>query len=425
MSLPRYGEYKDSGVEWLGMVPIHWGVARLKSQVSLITEKASQRTFPVALENIEGRSGKFIPTEGEFAGEGVAFLAGDLLFGKLRPYLAKVYLATGSGEAVGDFHVLRPILAVHPCFLQYQILSQAFIDVIDGATSGSKMPRASWESLGSMLLVLPSPDEQKAIAAFLDRETAKIDALIAEQEKLIALLAEKRQATITHAVTKGIAPNVPIKDSGIQWLGKVPVHWEIVRLGALLREVDEPGNDDLPVLSVSIHDGVSDKELDEKEMDRKVSRSEDRSKYKAVFPGDLTYNMMRAWQGGFGAVTVAGMVSPAYVVARPIRDLLTSHLEMLLRTAGAVTEMKRYSRGVTDFRLRLYWDEFKTITVALPAKDEQARITAFIWEEVNKFDALGSEAERAIALLKERRSALIAAAVTGQIDVRGLVEEAA
>ncbi|MDQ8034786.1 MAG: restriction endonuclease subunit S, partial [Bordetella sp.] len=276
-----------------------------------------------------------------------------------------------------------------------------------------------------MVLPVPPISEQDAIATFLDRETTRIDALIDEQEKLIALLAEKRQATISHAVTRGLDPDAPMKDSGVAWLGAVPAHWEVVRLGALLRQVDEPGNDELPVLSVSIHDGVSDKELDEKEMDRKVSRSEDRSKYKAVLPGDLTYNMMRAWQGGFGAVTVAGMVSPAYVVARPLRSLLTTHLELLLRTAGAVTEMKRHSRGVTDFRLRLYWDEFKTIAVALPPEDEQVRIAAFLCEEVNKFEDLGNQAERAIALLKERRSALIAAAVTGQIDVRGAVAEKA
>jgi len=354
----------------------------------------------------------------------------QLLVSKLNPHKQAVLLAAHAPGlmtvASTEFVPLIPTNA-HDRYILYVWQSTVCKDYLlarcDSATRSHQ--RVSPQDITKMVWAWPTLAEQSAIAAFLDSETAKIDALIAEQEKLLALLADKRQATISHAVTRGLDPNAPMKDSGIPWLGEVPVHWEIVRLGALLREVDEPGNDDLPVLSVSIHDGVSDKELDEKEMDRKVSRSEDRSKYKAVLPGDLTYNMMRAWQGGFGAVTVAGMVSPAYVVARPTRDLLTSHLEMLLRTAGAVTEMKRYSRGVTDFRLRLYWDEFKTITVALPAKDEQARITAFIWEEVNKFDALGSEAERAIALLKERRSALIAAAVTGQIDVRGLIEEAA
>jgi type I restriction enzyme S subunit len=421
MSLARYAQYKDTGIEWLGSVPSHWNVHRLKTVASLVTEKATHRTFPVALENIESWSGRFIPSASEFEGEGVAFSAGDILFGKLRPYLAKVFLAERTGEAVGDFHVLRSTGKVLPRFLQYQILNRAFIDVIDGSTFGSKMPRANWESLGNMPLVLPPRVEQSSIATFLDHETAKIDALIAEQEKLIALLAEKRQATISQAVTKGLNPNAPMKDSGVAWLGKVPAHWEIVRIGTLFREMNQMGNDSLPVLSVSIHDGVSDKELSESELDRKVTRSEDKSKYKAVAPGDLAYNMMRAWQGGIGTVNVHGMVSPAYVVARPTRSLVTKYVEHLLRTPQAVTEMRRHSRGITDFRLRLYWDEFKMIRIALPPYEEQVQLARFIEREDKMLETLSASANQAITLLKERRSALIAAAVTGQIDVRASV----
>ena len=140
------------------------------------------------------------------------------------------------------------------------------------------------------------------------------------------------------------------KPSGVEWLGEVPVHWEVKRIASLYSEVVEAGNGDLPVLSVSIHHGVSDSELSEEEMDRKVARSEDRSKYKRVAPGDLVYNMMRAWQGAFGSVVVEGMVSPAYVVARPKTSLPTEWIEYLLRTEFAVNEIKRFSRGITDFR---------------------------------------------------------------------------
>ena len=189
-----------------------------------------------------------------------------------------------------------------------------------------------------------------------------------KQKRLIELLKEKRQAVISHAVTKGLDPNAPMKNSGVEWLGEVPEHWDVLRLGTLFREAADEGVDDLPILSVSIHHGVSDAELDEQELDRKVSRSEDRSKYKRVQPGDLAYNMMRAWQGGFGAVRVRGMVSPAYVVARPIADFATEFIEHLLRTPRAVEEMRRRSHGVTDFRLRLYWEEFKTIHIGLPPR---------------------------------------------------------
>lgn len=207
-------------------------------------------------------------------------------------------------------------------------------------------------------------------------------------------------------------PYPKYKDSGVEWIGEVPSGWDVVRLGSLFREAIEEGEDDLPVLSVSIHDGVSDRELSDSEMDRKVTRSEDRSKYKKVNPGDLVYNMMRAWQGGFGTVSVFGMVSPAYVVARPKDGFRTEFVELALRTPHAVEEMRRHSKGVTDFRLRLYWDEFKQIRVAIPPAKDFAAIFSFLEGETSKIDALIAEQERLIALLKEKRQAAISRAVT-------------
>lgn len=420
MSFPRYPNYKDSGVEWLGEVPAHWGVKRLKHVLTLRTEKTDRREFPVALENIEGWSGRFILTETDFDGEGIAFDAGDILFGKLRPYLAKAYCATSSGEAVGDFHVLQPTADINSRFVQYRILTREFIEIVDGSTFGSKMPRASWEFVGGMQIPTPPNKEQVHIVEFLDRETAAIDKLIEEQRRLIELLKEKRQTVISHAVTKGLNPAAPMKPSGVEWLGEVPKHWDVDRVAAHFREAAESGNDELPILSVSIHHGVSDKEFDEEEMDRKVTRSDDRSKYKRVAPGDLVYNMMRAWQGGFGSVTVEGMVSPAYVVARPLHPINTAYIEHLLRTPQAIEQMRRHSRGITDFRLRLYWDEFKNLRVVLPPPAEAAAICARISKMKEQFATMTAACEESIALMQERRTALISAAVAGQIDVRDL-----
>lgn len=226
---------------------------------------------------------------------------------------------------------------------------------------------------------------------------------------------------ISQAVTKGLNPKVPMKDSGVEWLGEVPAHWQISRLANLFEDTDERGTEELPVLSVSIHHGVSDDELDESELDRKVTRSDDRTKYKRVAPGDLVYNMMRAWQGGFGSVTVDGMVSPAYVVARPRTEITTSFVERVLRTHNAIEEIRGRSRGVTDFRLRLYWQEFKDIVVPLPPTDEVKEIIVHLDKSDQVISSTISAAEDCIAILQERRSALISAAVTGKIDVRGFV----
>jgi type I restriction enzyme S subunit len=211
-------------------------------------------------------------------------------------------------------------------------------------------------------------------------------------------------------------PYESYSDSGVEWLGELPAHWVVVRLGSLFREVSEPGLDELPVLSVSIHTGVSDDEVDPDEMDRKVTRSEDRTKYKRVQPNDLVYNMMRAWQGGFGTVRTEGMVSPAYVVARPRDGVPSEFVEHVLRTPAAVEEIRRHSKGVTDFRLRLYWDEFKDIRVPLPPLAEVRGFLSFLDRETAKIDALVEEQQRLIELLKEKRQAVISHAVTKGLD---------
>jgi type I restriction enzyme S subunit len=219
-------------------------------------------------------------------------------------------------------------------------------------------------------------------------------------------------------VTKGPNAAAALTPSGVEWLGEVPKHWEVCRIGSLFREAADVGEDGLPILTVSIHDGVSDRQLDDEELERKFIRIEDTSKYKKVIPSDLVYNMMRAWQGGFGAVLVAGLVSPAYVVARPRRPMVTKFIELLLRTPAAIEEMRCHSYGVADFRLRLYWDHFKTLRVALPPLAEQREIVEAAQRETESIDALIRVIEVQNEKLAEYRSALISAAVTGQIDVR-------
>jgi type I restriction enzyme S subunit len=469
--MPRYPEYKDSGIDWLGEVPEHWDVKSIK-WLSPVQRGASPRPID---------DPKYFDDEGEYAWVRIADVSasdgelrdttqrlsdlGSSLSVKINPGELFISIAGTVGKpcisaikaCIHDGFVYFPTLQIPPIFL-YRIFEAGVC--YGGLGKFGTQLNLNTDTIGSIRIALPPTDELNAILTFLDCETGKIDALIAEQRRLVELLAEKRQAVISHAVTKGLGTchsraggnpakqtsprsgqsdcpamqessnhldsrmrgndGVAMKDSGIAWLGEVPVHWEVFRLGTLFQEFADEGQADRPILSVSIHDGVSDRELDDKEMDRKVTRSEDRGKYKSVEPGDLVYNMMRAWQGGFGTVQVQGMVSPAYVVARPRYPFSTAFIEQQLRSPQAIEEMRRHSRGVTDFRLRLYWDEFKSISVVMAPSDEQNAIAAFLATETAKFDALTLEAQRAIELLQERRSALISAAVTGKIDVRGI-----
>ena len=191
------------------------------------------------------------------------------------------------------------------------------------------------------------------------------------------------------------------------------------------KEVTRAGNAELPVLSISIHDGISDEELDESDRNRKVTHIEDRSKYKRVLPGDLAYNMMRAWQGALGAVGVEGQVSPAYVVAEPRMRLNTRYIELLLRTPMAIEEMRRFSRGIADFRSRLYWEQFRDLRVCLPSVDEQDRILFGLTIATARIDTLVDKKTRFIDLLREKRQALITNAVTKGLDPTAPMKDSA
>ena len=269
----------------------------------------------------------------------------------------------------------------------------------------------------AILVARPPLSEQRKIAEFLDGECGKIDRLRGKVEKQIAALEEYRKSVITEAVTKGIRRGRKMKPSGVEWMSEVPSGWEMIRIGYLYDAVNERGNDQLPILSVSISSGVSDKQLDDEELDRKVNRSEDKSTYKHVAVGDLTYNQMRAWQGAFGTVTVEGMVSPAYVVCRPKSELNTRFIEYVLRTDAAMREIKRRSTGIVDFRLRLYWPEFKTLKIPYPSADEQREIAAYLDKKCAAIDSMVAKCREELDRLAEYKKSLIYEYVTGKKEV--------
>jgi type I restriction enzyme S subunit len=192
---------KDSGVMWVGDVPEHWEIKKIKWCLKLKNEKTQERSNTIALENVEGWTGRFIDTESEFEGDGVKFNEGDVLFGKLRPYLAKVFRATMSGEAIGDFFVLQPKHNLLPQFAERLLISSEFIDAINSSTYGTKMPRVNWEYFSSMLIPLPPVHEQIQISNYLVTAIKEMDDLIAISNNAVALFQERRSALISSAVT--------------------------------------------------------------------------------------------------------------------------------------------------------------------------------------------------------------------------------
>ena len=432
-----YPAYKDSGVKWIGSVPEHWEVKRLRHAATFKNSNVDKKSYDgqqaIHLCNYTDvyynefiTSGlSFMPSTASAAEiEQFSLQRGDVIITKDSEDPSDIGIPAIVAEDLdgvvcgyhltvirsNDFEASR---VIHRALQSSPTKAHFFVEA-----PGITRYGLNQDAIGDTPICLPPPQERKNLADHIDRETSRIDALIAKKTRFIELLQEKRQALITHAVTKGLDPNVKMKNSGVEWIGEVPEHWEIRRMATLFREAVRLGDPVLPVLSISIHDGITDDELAPEDRDRRVSQIEDRTKYKRVAPGDLAYNMMRAWQGAFGAVTVDGLVSPAYVVAEPVDDFCTGYIEHLLRTSMAIEEMRRYSRGIADFRMRLYWDYFRDLKICLPPKGEQVVILGRIEKEADRIGLLAEKTQRSIDLLKERRSAFITAAVTGQIDLR-------
>ena len=397
MTFPAYPEYKDSGVEWVGKVPTAWKVRSLKHLTKLKTEKASSKSFSIALENIESWSGRFIETNSEFEGDGIKFSKDNILFGKLRPYLAKVYLTECEGEAVGDLYVLQPTSEANPRYFQYRLLTREFIDVIDGSTYGSKMPRASWDFMGNMKFPIPSKIEQESIVYFLDHETSKIDSLIAEQKQLIEFLNEKRQSVISNAVCRGLNPNVPMKDSGVEWLGMVPSHWSVEPLKNL----------------ISIQNGADYKHIESTEGYPVVG-----SGGKFTFASEFMHNGESVLLGRKGTID-----KPLYL-NEPFWAVDTMYWSKILPKGFA--KFVYYSALTIPFNLYSTNTALPSMTksvlgshkVTCPSLNEQIQIANYLDTQTQAIDDLIEEQEKLNILLNERRSALISAAVCGQIDVR-------
>lgn len=257
-------------------------------------------------------------------------------------------------------------------------------------------------------------DRQVAIAHFLDKETADIDVLIAAKQKLLDLLAEKRRAIVAEAVMRGLDPTAPLRPSGIDWLDDIPAHWEIERSRWLFTERDQrsqTGEEEM--LTVSHLTGVTLRS--EKEVN--MFEAESTAGYKLCLAGDLAINTLWAWMGAMGTARVDGIVSPAYNVYTPGPRLLPDYVDALVRIPVFAQEVTRYSKGVWSSRLRLYPEGFFETWWPVPPLDEQQKIVEHISIETAKIDRLRTATENSIALLKERRAALIAAAVTGQLEI--------
>ena len=438
MRLPAYPEYKPSDVEWLGDVPAHWEVKRLKMVVQPTDRKVEadeEHPMPyVGMENIESWTGRLllINLDGVSTGTANEFKAGNTLFGKLRPYLAKACNPDFDGLCSTELLVLKSA-DIDRRTLLYSLLSDGFIKLVDSSTYGSKMPRASWDFIGNCVLPIAHPSEQRAIAEFLDRETAKIDMLMAKKRTLIERLKEKRTALISRTVTQGLLPDDAcaaglkphrkLKPTGLEWLGEVPEHWDVKRLkdaGRLLAGSGFP------------HDfqGAEGEALQFYKVGDLVASSDGR--LMGVSPNTVSFETaeeLRARVIPAGSVVYAKIGAALLLNRRRITSIqccidnnMTAYVP---RTHIVLSAWAFYCTLILDFGKfanpgaipSLSESDQAVLPILLPSKVEQRAIVAYLDRETRKIDSLVAKIETAIERLQEYRTALITAAVTGKIDV--------
>lgn len=417
-----------NSVGWFDTLPPKWGSRRLKYAAKLANTRSDGRPDGaryLGLENVESWTGRLVESEVETgSAEDVVgtdsavncFERGDVLFGKLRPYLAKAHLAEAPGVCTSELLVTKPARDVDGKYLLYVLLNEGFISLVNSSAFGSKMPRADWDFIGGVRVPIPPTiTEQQTIVEYLDQETGRLDSLVAEKRRWLDLLEEKRRALVAEAITRGVNPKSPTKNSGVEWLGKIPATWETRRVKYLFRLASEsaPADHEFQLLSVYTDIGVRPR----KELEARGNKASSTEDYWMVRPGDIIVNKLLAWMGAFGVSEYEGVTSPAYDILRPKPGVDSTYYHYLFRCGICFTEFRRRSTGIMDMRLRLYFDKFGDMRVPFPPLDEQRAIVAYIGKATAKLDALRAATERTIALLKERRAALIAAAVTGKIAV--------
>ena len=440
-----YPNYRPSGVKWFDRLPTHWEVRRLRNvadlRVSSVDKHKREDEEHVRLCNyVDVYNNDRVTATMKFMHTTAApdeierfrLERGDVLITKDSETWDDIgipALVTDSApDLISGYHLalLRP-RSEHTVggYLFRALESNGISRQFHVQARGVTRFGLTHVGIKSVWLPVPSLSEQIRIVRFLDHADRRIQRYIRAKQKLIGLLEEQKQVIIHQAVTGQIdvrtgKPYSAYTTSGVGWLCKAPTHWGFVRNGRLFVQRNEIGFPDLPILEVSLNTGVRVRDFDKS--GRKQAML-DRSMYKRTLKGDIAYNMMRMWQGAIGVTPVDGLVSPAYVVAKPLEGNDPRYFSALFQTSAYMVEVDRHSRGIVKDRNRLYWEDFKQMSSPCPPPDEQAAIA----DSLDRSAVIAGEgierAERQIELVREYRRRLITDVVTGKLDVRATVSE--
>jgi len=431
VSFPRYDSYRATGLNWLGDVPSHWNLRRLGYYFSERREKVSDQLYQplsVTKDGIVPRLETAAKTDDGDNRKRVC--RGDFVINSRSDRKGSAGLSELDGSVSLISTVLKPNESVHGPFVHHLLRSAPFQEEFYRFGKGivADLWSTNYTAMAGITLAMPPLSEQLSIASFLDHETDKTDALIAEQQRLIELLQEKRQAVISHAVTKGLNPDAPMKDSGVEWLGEMPEHWPIKPIKYLASKASggTPAKDNRSYWQDGDVPWASSKDLKADQ----INDTKDHLTPLAISEGAA---QLQPLDSVF--ICVRGMIlAHTFPVTEPLRpmainqdlkclvptkEMSSGYLALCLR--GLSSEILRRVDEAAHGTKVLRISDFDGVLIPVPPLTEQTQILMAIASSRDHLDSLISQASRSMELLSERRSALISAAVSGQIDVRGLV----
>lgn len=425
-TFPKYPAYKDSGVEWLGEIPENWELRRFKYLFKEINERSNDGSEDLlSVSQYTGVTKKSDKVEDGDLLTTASTLEGykkvnqdDLVINIMLAWNGSLGFSPYDGITSPAYSIYRLNNGNSERFFHYLVRSQLYKSEFKRNSSGviESRLRLYTDDFFAIWSLLPPLPEQTAIAAFLDDKTTKIDRAIAQKEKMIALLKERKQIIIQNAVTKGLDPNVKLKDSGVEWIGEIPEHYSMSKLGLCVNPVSIKNRSDLPLLSITRELGVIVRDVEDQESNHNFI-PDDLSGYKVIRKGQFGMNKMKAWQGSYGVSKYDGIISPAYYVFDLISNINPDFFHLAIRSKIYVPFFAAASDGVRIGQWDLNKSRMKEIPIVVPPIKEQIKAIEHIKTQSKKIANAISQQKTQIEKLKEYKDTLIDSAVTGKIKV--------
>lgn len=419
--MQKYADYTPAQAAWLDELPSHWQCTKIGALFSERKSKVSDKDYAplsVARIGVVPQLATAVKTD---AGDNRKLVcAGDFVINSRSDRKGSCGVAKLDGSVSLINIVLTPRNGLSERYVHYLLRSQPFSEEYyrNGRGIVADLWTTRYSEMKSILLPVPPREEQNQIVRFLDWKVSSINKLINIKKKEIKAIDALKRSMVSHAITRGLTADAPMKYSGVKWLGDIPQRWYTVPLYAIAQVKSINNCIDLPLMSVYLDAGVVP--FVEREEKRTNATSKDLTNYQRVDPGDFVLNNQQAWRGSVGVSFHSGIVSPAYIVLSLNNTLDSHYANYLFRSRCMVDQYLVISRGVGSIQRNLYWSALKRVVVPIPSKKEQMEIVEYLDGLNNKFDATIKKLTEEVAVLEEYKNKIIADTVTGKIDVRGI-----